>query len=139
MSPLTKFPASVLPEQTRCYSVHLWNESTRACNCQISMEQVHDLFKQTERNSISAGQNNLSASTCTPTTAHNHTIGVSIIQQNHAPPSSAACSPELQLENYRKNERITANFSIPPPMCSSHAQRSKGRSASTMKQGSTRL
>jgi hypothetical protein len=38
-----------------------------------------------------------------------------------------------------KIERITAIFGIPPPRCSSHVQRSKGRSASTVKQGSTRL
>ena len=38
-----------------------------------------------------------------------------------------------------KIERITANFGMPPPRCSSHAQQSKERSASTMKQGSTQL
>jgi len=34
-------------------------ESTRARNCQISMEQVHDLFQQTECNCIGARKNNL--------------------------------------------------------------------------------
>jgi len=42
---LTQVPASVWPEQTKCYSLYLWDESTQACNCQISMEQTH-FFKQ---------------------------------------------------------------------------------------------
>ena len=45
MSPLIKVPASVLPEQTKSYSLYLWNESTRARSCQIAMEQAHS-FKQ---------------------------------------------------------------------------------------------
>jgi len=35
-------------------------------------------------------------------------VGWAMFQQNYAPPSSAACSPELQLENYRKNEGFSA-------------------------------
>jgi len=50
---------NVTLEQSVTEYIHLWNESTRARNCQISMEQIHDLFQQTERNCISARKDNL--------------------------------------------------------------------------------
>jgi len=55
----TKFLAYILPEQAKFYSFYLWNESTRARNYQISMEQAHDLFQQKQRNRTCARKDNL--------------------------------------------------------------------------------